>query len=346
MAKNADLQNSLDKLAKNNSTKRVRFAPDIPEKQLKNATASLEIPSGSNILVLVDDTFTKSGKGGICVTNDAIYWKAFSIKGNAKFDDVKQFEANLGFSMNLKINGEKIPLGYFSKEEITPFADFLLEVLGLEQTEAEAPVETPTKEPTQAFTEKETEAQKTLAESFIRELEDPHTDGNTCLGAVNELGQIGTERAIRALVKAFPLGVNQIRGRKDLIGIMEVSVNMAIHYALQRIDKSVLGEAIVRALSSEGKDEANGAAYAAASFGIKDSRAIEPLIAAINGKGFYSSDYAACALESIGEPAVERLTEALKDESKKDVHERIQQILKKIQQKRYKGKFSKPDAAK
>lgn len=342
MAKNSDLKNFLDKLAKNNFAKRVHLAPNIPEKLLKNATSSMEIPSGSNILVLVDDTFTKSGKGGICVTSDAIYWK----KGNAKFDDVKQFEVNLGFFVNFKINGEEMSLGHFSGEEIAPFAGFLLEVLGFKPTEAEAPVETPTKEPTQAFMEKETEAQKTRAESLIKALEDPHTDGNTCLGIVNELEQIGTERTIRALVKAFPLGVNQIRGKKDLIGIMEVSVNMAIHYALQRIDKAVLGEAIVRALSSEDKDEANGAAYAAASFGIKDSRAIEPLIAAINGKVFYSSDYAACALESIGEPAVERLTEALKDESKKDVHERIQQIFKKIYQKRYKGKFSKPDAAK
>lgn len=342
MAKNSDLRDSLEKLARNNSAKRVHLAPDIPEKLLKNATASLEIPRGSNILVLVDDTLTKSGKGGICVTSDAIYWK----KGSVSFDDVKQLEINLGFWVNFKINGKEIPLGHFSGEEIEPFAAFLLGVLGLEPTEAEAPVETATKEQTQAVIEKETEAQKTRAESLIKALEDPLTDGNTCLSAVNELGQIGTERALRALFKAFPLGVNQMRGRKDLIGLVEVSGNMAIHVVLAGIDKPVLEEAIIKALNSDDKDVANGAAYAAVSFGTTDSRAIEPLIAAIDGKCLYSWDYAAYTLESIGEPAVERLTKALEDENKKDVHGRIQQILAKIRRKRYKGKFSKPDTGK
>ena len=49
MAKNPDLQNSLDKLAKNKTTKRICLAPDISEKQLKNATSNFEIPAGSNI---------------------------------------------------------------------------------------------------------------------------------------------------------------------------------------------------------------------------------------------------------------------------------------------------------
>jgi len=355
MDNNSDLRDAVNELTKNNLTKRIRIAPNIPEKQLKNATANIGTPNGSDVLVLVDDTLMKSGKGGICVTSDGIYWKSFSIKGGVKFDEVKQLEMNLGLSMYFKINGEEIPLGFFSREEIEPFADFLLKVLGFEPTvsavthekETEVPVETSTEEQiTAEVIGKETEAQKARVESLIKTLEDPHTDGNSCLGVVNELGQVGSEGAIRALLKAFPLGVNQIRGRKDLVGITEVSVSWAIHQVLTRIDKPVLEGAIIRALNSGNKDEASGAAYAAASFGTKDSRAIEPLIAAIDGKGPYSSDYACGALESIGEPAVEHLNKVLDDESKRDVHDRMRQILKKIRQKRYEIKYSKSDLAK
>ncbi len=354
MAKDSDLRDSVNELINNNFVKRILIAPNIPEKQLRNAIASMGIPNGSDVLVLVDDTFTKSGKGGICVTSDGIYWKKTTVNG-VKFDEVKQLKINLGFWTNFKINGEEIAFGHFSREEIEPFADFLLKVLGFEPTlsevmhekEAESSVETPTKEQTtEEVMGKETEAQKARVESLTKTLEDPQTDGNNCLEVVNELGQIGNERAIRVLLKAFPLGVNSIRGRKDLIGLMEVSVDWAIHQVLTRIDKPVLEEAILRALKSGNKDEAHGAAFTTASFGIKDSRAIEPLIAAIDGKGPYSSDYAGGALESIGEPAVGRLNRAFNDESKEDVHERIRQILSKIRQKRYEIEYSKSDTAK
>jgi len=127
--KSPDLRNSLDKLRKTNFAKRVHVAPGIPEKQLRNATASMGVPAGSDVLLLVDDSLTKSGKAGICVTSDQICWKKLGTKGSVKFDDVKQFDAKLGFFITFKINGQEIPLDQFSKEEIRPFADFLLDIV-------------------------------------------------------------------------------------------------------------------------------------------------------------------------------------------------------------------------
>ena len=127
--KSPDLRNSLDKLRKTNFAKRVHVAPGIPEKQLRNATASMRVAAGSDVLILVDDSLTKSGKAGICVTSDRICWKKLGTKGSVKYDDVKQFDAKLGFLVTFKINGQEISLDYFSKEEIKPFADFLLDIV-------------------------------------------------------------------------------------------------------------------------------------------------------------------------------------------------------------------------
>jgi len=65
-------------------------------------------------------------------------------------------------------------------------------------------------------------------------LEDDGTDGELCLSIVGALGQIGGERAIRALTKAMS---DEFRGKKDLIGLMEVSVGMAATHAIRRIRK-------------------------------------------------------------------------------------------------------------
>jgi len=168
---------------------------------------------------------------------------------------------------------------------------------------------------------------------LIKLLEDERTDGEVCTSIVVALGKIGGERVIEALVKAFPCSVNEIRGRKNPIGLMEVSVSMAISHVLGGIGKPVVEEAIIRALKSDNKDVARGAAATAIAFGIKDNRTIQPLIKAIDGKCLYGWDNAARALESIGKPAVELLTKALEDENEKDAHERIKQILEKIQKK-------------
>lgn len=130
---NKDLTNALEELSQNNFAKRVHIAPALPEKQLKNAISSMRVPGGSNILVLVDDSLTKSGKGGICVTSDGIYWKKLLTKGSIKFDDIKQFSANLGFLMAFKINGREIPLDHFSKEEIQPVVDFLIDIRNIQR---------------------------------------------------------------------------------------------------------------------------------------------------------------------------------------------------------------------
>lgn len=130
---NKDLTNALEELSQNNFAKRVHIAPALPEKQLKNAISSMRVPGGSNILVLVDDSLTKSGKGGICVTSDGIYWKKLLTKGGIKFDDIKQFSANLGFLMAFKINGQEIPLDHFSREEIQPFVDFLIDIRNIQR---------------------------------------------------------------------------------------------------------------------------------------------------------------------------------------------------------------------
>lgn len=182
-------------------------------------------------------------------------------------------------------------------------------------------------------------------------LENDRTDGEVCISIVNALGQIGGERAIKSLTEAMS---DNIRGRKDLIGLMEVSVAMAATHAIEKIGEPAV-EPLIRILEDESR-KANPiaaldmtirdrlaarasaadmmAAGAADALGIiKDNRAIEPLIKALEYDGYLKiCDNAAVALQKIGEPAIEPLTKALEDENEK-VRERAKKILKEIQKK-------------
>ncbi len=183
-------------------------------------------------------------------------------------------------------------------------------------------------------------------------LEDNGTDGELCLSIVGALGQIGGERAIRALTKAMS---DEIRGKKDLIGLMEVSVSMATTHAIKRIGEPAV-EPLIRILEEESRNAnpiairdmtirerlaarssaadkmATGAADALGI--IRDNRAIEPLVKALAYNGYLEiCDRAAAALGNIGESAVESLTKALEDENEK-VRERAKEILKWIQKKK------------
>jgi len=197
---NSNLRDSLDKLAKTNFAKRVHVAPGIPEKQLRNATESMGVSAGSDVLVLVDDSLTKSGKAGICVTNDGIYWKKLGTKGNVKFGGVKQFDTKLGFLITFKINGQEIPLGQFSKEEINPFADFLLDVVTPKRKQAQV-----TKKPIKPKIEKtlnitELTAKKDV-EGLIKALR--HKRAQVRQTAARALGEMGDERAVKSLIRVL-----------------------------------------------------------------------------------------------------------------------------------------------
>lgn len=125
------LKIALKELKQNNLSDRVYIYPLIPEKKLKNAISCMGVPDNSPILVLIDDTLFKSGKGGACVTSDTIYWKQFLEKGSIKFNDIKQLETKFGITKVMKINGNEIFLSQFSEKEVQPLIDFLLEVTRL-----------------------------------------------------------------------------------------------------------------------------------------------------------------------------------------------------------------------
>jgi len=219
-----NLRNTLDKLIKNNFSKRVYITPNIPEKQLRNAIASMAIPEGSNVLALVDDSFTRSGKAGICVDSDGIYWKKYGVKRSVKFDSVKQFDMKLGFLINFKINGQEISLDHFSKEEIQPFADFLLDILGFGQV------------PVGAAEKKDVQAQ---FESLIESLE--KSKYHWCSGTIEKLGKLGDERAVVPIIKVLEEG--SIGDRKSAA------------IALGRIGGEKARDALIKCLDSGGDGE-------------------------------------------------------------------------------------------
>ena len=174
-------------------------------------------------------------------------------------------------------------------------------------------------------------------------LENPGTDGEVCIVIVGALAQIWGERAIEALAKALS---DEIRGKKDMIGLMEVSVGMAATHVLRRIGKPAV-EPLIKMLESGDVDMAGDAAHALGiitdnraieplirALGIKDARVAEPstLVRSLGSKYWRVHDNAAVALQNIGEPAIEPLTRALEDKNK-DVCEGAEKILKKIRKK-------------
>jgi hypothetical protein len=263
-----NLRNWLHKLTKSNSAKRVHVTPDIPEKQLRNATASMGIPAGSHVLVLVDDSLTKSGKGGICVTSDGMYWKKLLAKGSVKFGDVKQFDMNLGFWMTFKINGQEISLDQFSKKEIQPFADFLLNVLGLEQTPAGiTKKKAGVKKKSSRVTKKDTEAlmrkrpdvreleAKEDAKGLIKALKDERKKVRAA--AARALGQIADKRAVEPLM--WMLKDESMKVREAAARALGRIVDKRAVEPLMQILEDESGkvrEAAVRALGSIGDKRA------------------------------------------------------------------------------------------
>jgi HEAT repeat protein/ribosomal protein L40E len=144
---------------------------------------------------------------------------------------------------------------------------------------------------------------------LVQQLEDVKTDGEVCIAIVNALGKIGDEKAIEALVRAISDFTNNIRGKKDLVGLMGISVRMAATHALAGIGKPAL-KALIKTLESGNSIGAQSAAEALGIIGADE--AIESLIMALKPNAAGQS--AALALERIGEPAVESLKRAVDSE--------------------------------
>jgi len=130
--KNIFFKYSLEKLKQNNISDRVYVSPLIPEKKLKNATSCMGITGDNPILILIDDTLFKSGKGGACVTSEALYWKQPMERGSIKLNDIKQLETKFGVKNVIRVNEYIIELYYFNENELQPFIDFLSGVSWLE----------------------------------------------------------------------------------------------------------------------------------------------------------------------------------------------------------------------
>jgi HEAT repeat protein len=158
---------------------------------------------------------------------------------------------------------------------------------------------------------------------LVQQLEEAKTDGVVCLAIVNALGKIGDEKAIEALVRAMSDPKNDIRGKKDLVGLMEISVRMAAAYSLAGIGKPAV-KALIKTLES---GNSIGAQFAAEALGIIGAdEAIEPLIMALKPNAVGQS--AALALARIGEPAVESLRRAADSEDEYMKREAVKVINK------------------
>ena len=125
---NQNFKNALDKLKRDNWCERILIEPSIPEKKLKNAISSIGVKDNSSILVIVDDSVFQSGKRGVVITEDSVYWKESFNKGSIKIENINSVEAKKGFVDALTINGNDITLGQFSVKEIQPLSDFLNEI--------------------------------------------------------------------------------------------------------------------------------------------------------------------------------------------------------------------------
>lgn len=135
----SNLTDLLNELVQTNRSRRIYLSPNIPQKQLTNAIKSMSIPDNSNILVLVDNTIMGSGKGGIFITEDAIYLKDIFLKENIRINEVTKFEVKAEKNQVVNINDKVIALIGFTKEEIQPFLDFVCKILPTEQNTTSVP---------------------------------------------------------------------------------------------------------------------------------------------------------------------------------------------------------------
>lgn len=140
-----------------------------------------------------------------------------------------------------------------------------------------------------------------------------------CSDVCKALGEIGGERAIKSLTEVMS---DDIRGKKDLIGLMEVSVGMAAIYAIRRIGEPAV-EPLIRILEVESR-KANPIPTS--------DMTIKERLAACASASDKMAVGAANALVKIGEPATEPLTKALDDKNEK-VRKRAKEILEKIQKR-------------
>lgn len=72
----------------------------IPEKKLQNAQASMCVPPMETIQALLDSTAFESGKAGIAITNNAIYWR---LAATALFSEKGPFRMDYGQLMRFSI---------------------------------------------------------------------------------------------------------------------------------------------------------------------------------------------------------------------------------------------------
>lgn len=152
-----------------------------------NAIKKMEIPSNCNILALFDTSISRSGKSGICVTDDGIYWKERKI-GSTKFDHINPLNIEIDLCKSIKINGKELLLVQLLKyKEYCHFADFLSCLLGLEQTPA-GPLY------------KDENAKIDL---LTKVLHDRKADTKLCIKIVETLGKIGDERSTEELIKSL-----------------------------------------------------------------------------------------------------------------------------------------------
>lgn len=188
------LRDALNKLIENNLSNEVYVVPNIPEKKRMNAIKKMEIPSNCNILALFDTSISRSGKSGICVTNDGIYWTDDGLYwkerkiGSTKFDHMNPLNIEIDLLKSIKINGKELSLVQLLKyKEYWHFVDFLSSLLGLEQTPA-GPLY------------KDDNAKIDL---LIKALHDRKADTKVCIKIVETLGKIGDERSTEELIKSL-----------------------------------------------------------------------------------------------------------------------------------------------
>ena len=128
------VRNALIQFKNENKMEKIHFSPEIPIKKLKNASATMGIPQAQTVLVLVDATVLGSGKDGMCITEDHIYWSRLGKNGKVRIDDFKTFRVESAMvGNNLIINDEKYKIE-FLEHEIKPLVDFLNHVVKKEDT--------------------------------------------------------------------------------------------------------------------------------------------------------------------------------------------------------------------
>jgi hypothetical protein len=96
------------------------FSPDIPKKKKAGAMGSyVHLTAGEEMLCLYDSTVFGGAKEGICLTNQAIYWKTIAdVEQSIRYEEIASVTVN---GKNLFINDKQV--------ETCPAFDSIKEVL-------------------------------------------------------------------------------------------------------------------------------------------------------------------------------------------------------------------------